>query len=165
MKFTSDLLRRLAEDALPAGMGLFVVEASVSATPVRPKARVVLDGDEGVGIDECAQVSRRINRQLEEMLGEEASYVLEVTSPGADQPIAMPRQFLRHVGRTLTVTRHDGSEVTGQLRAATETALELAPEAPKRGKGKAAAAAPVLPETITIPFAELKQALVVISFK
>lgn len=163
MKLSTALLQRLAEEALPAGMGLFVVEASVSATPVRPKARVVLDGDQGVGIDECAQVSRRINRQLEELLGEEASYVLEVTSPGADQPLALPRQFPRHVGRTLTVTRTDGSEVTGQLLAATETALELAPEAPKKGKGKAVT--PAQAEAITIPFADLRQALVVISFK
>lgn len=167
MTLSSDLLRRLAEEALPEGQGLFVLDARVSESPVRPKARVILDGDEGVGIDECVHVSRRINRQLEEMLGEEASYVLEVTSPGADQPLTLPRQFPRHVGRTLTVTRTDGTLLTGELRAATAEALTLAPEAPKKGKYKQSAAevAAAQEGSIEIPFADLKSAVVVISFK
>ena len=168
MSLTTDLLQRLAEAALPAaGQGLFVLDARVSDSPVRPKARVVLDGDEGVGIDECARVSRAINRQLEELLGEEASYVLEVTSPGADQPLTLPRQFPRHVGRTLAITRQDGTTVQGELRAATAEALTLAPEAPKRGKYKQTAAevGATNPATLEIPFADLKSAVVVISFK
>ena len=166
MTLSSDLLQRLAEAALPADQGLFVLDARVSDSPVRPKARVVLDGDDGVGIDECARVSRAINRQLEELLGEEASYVLEVTSPGADQPLTLPRQFPRHVGRTLHVTRVDGTTVQGELRAASAQSLTLAPEAPKRGKYKqpAAAGAAANPTTLDIPLADVKSAVVVISF-
>ena len=167
MTLSTELLHRLAEAALPAGQGLFVLDARVSESPVRPKARVVLDGDEGVGIDECARVSRGINRQLEELLGEEASYVLEVTSPGADQPLTQPRQFPRHVGRTLAITRPDGTTVQGELRAATPETLTIAPEAPKRGKYKQSAAevAAANPATLEIPFADIKSATIVISFK
>lgn len=164
MPLSTEMLRQLADEALPAGKGLFVLDARVSDSPVRPKARVVLDGDEGVGIDECARVSRAINRRLEEMLGEEASYVLEVTSPGADAPFSLPRQFPRHVGRTLAVTRPDGTTVQGELLAAAPTGITLAPEAPKRGKGKQPAAPPP-PATLDIPFADIKSAVVVISFK
>ncbi len=167
MTLTTDLLRQLADAALPDGLGLFVLDARVSESPVRPKARVVLDGDDGVGIDECARVSRAINRQLEELMGEEASYVLEVTSPGADQPLTKPRQFPRHVGRTLAVTRQDGATVQGELRGATQTGISLAPEAPKRGKYKQSAAevAAANPLSIEIPFTDIKSAVVVISFK
>jgi ribosome maturation factor RimP len=166
MTLTSDLLHRLADEALPAGQGLFVLEARVSESPVRPKARVVLDADNGVGIDECARLSRAINRRLEELLGEEAGYVLEVASPGADQPFSLPRQFPRHAGRTLTVTRLDGSTVQGELRATSDTGLTLAPEAPKKGKYKqpAAALAAAQPATLDIPFTDVRSAVVVISF-
>ncbi|MBC7447122.1 MAG: ribosome maturation factor [Hymenobacteraceae bacterium] len=157
----------MADAALPDGQGLFVLDARVSDSPVRPKARVVLDGDEGVGIDECARVSRAINRQLEELPGEEASYVLEVTSPGADQPLTLPRQFPRHIGRMLAITRQDGTTVQGELRAASADALILAPEAPKRGKYKQTAAevGATNPASIEIFFADIKSAIVVISFK
>ena len=164
MTLSTDLLRRLADDALPAGQGLFVLEARVSESPVRPKARVVLDGDTGIGIDECARVSRAINRQLEELLGEEASYVLEVTSPGADAPQTLPRQFPRHIGRTLAITRQDGTTLTGELRAASDQSITLAPETPKRSK-KQPARPPAAPEILEIPFADVKSAIVVISFK
>lgn len=165
MTLSSDLLRQLAEAALPADQGLFVLDARVSESPVRPKARVVLDGDDGVGIHECARVSRAINRQLEELLGEEASYVLEVTSPGADQPLLLPRQYPRHVGRTLLVTRADGTTVQGELMAASPESLTIAPEAPKRGKYKLpTAGAAATPATLDILFADVKSAVVVISF-
>lgn len=164
---TTELLRRLAEESLPTDpAGVFVVDAQVSATAIRPKARIILDGDEGLDVEACATVSRRVARRLEEELGEDQSYVLEVTSPGADQPLTLPRQFPRHIGRTLAITRLDGTELTGTLRAVTPEGLELAPAPPKRGKYKQSAAevAAAQPAALTIPFAEIKSALVVISF-
>lgn len=164
-----------ADEVAPAGRrpagspieGVFVVEVTVSDSAIRPKARIVLDGDAGVDIAACAAVSRRVNRRLEEELGEEASYVLEVTSPGADQPLTLPRQFPRHLGRTLTITKTDGTTLTGVLREATAEYLALAGAPPKRGKYKQTAAevAAAQPPAHTVPFADIRQAVIVISFK
>ncbi|RZK93337.1 MAG: ribosome maturation factor, partial [Hymenobacter sp.] len=72
--------------------GLFVVSLTVSDS-VLPKITVTLDGPNGLGIDEIVTITRRLNRGMEELYGEEAAYSLEVTSPGADQPLTDPRQY------------------------------------------------------------------------
>ncbi|MEJ7661772.1 MAG: hypothetical protein WKG07_20430 [Hymenobacter sp.] len=71
-------------------------------------------------------MTRRLNRALAETYGEDAAYSLEVTSPGADQPLTDPRQYPRHVGRSLLLKLVDGVlEKTGPLIAATPEGIEL----------------------------------------
>lgn len=125
---------------------------------IRPKVTVTLDGEQGFGIDECAQVSRRFARRIEEAYGEEASYTLEVTSPGADQPLRDPRQYTRHVGRTLSLKMTDGTEKTGALEAIETDGIQLAEVIKEKSKKK------TLPTTL-IPFQDIQEARVVISFK
>ena len=103
---------------------LFVVALTVSDA-IRPKITVILDSEQGFGIDECAKVSRRLARRMDETYGEEASYTLEVTSPGADQPFTDQRQYTRHVGRTLSLKFTDGTEKTGILEATVPDGIQL----------------------------------------
>jgi ribosome maturation factor RimP len=125
---------------------------------VMPKVTVTLDGPNGLGINECALISRRLNRRIEEHYGEEAAYSLEVTSPGADQPLADPRQYARHVGRSLALKLNDGTEKTGVLLAATPEGVEIEEVIKVKTKKTTLPAA-------FYPFADIKEAKVVISFK
>lgn len=160
MTLDRNLLLEMLRDSLPIDGNLFAVDLTVSDS-VRPKVTVTLDGEQGLGIDECAQVSRRLARRIEEHYGEEMSYTLEVTSPGADQPLRDPRQYARHVGRTLHLKLQDGTEKTGKFEALLPegAGIELA-EIIKKEKHKEK----TLP-AITVPFADITEAVVVISFK
>ncbi|RIY08928.1 ribosome maturation factor [Hymenobacter rubripertinctus] len=147
----------MLQDSLPLEGSLFVVDLAVSDS-IRPKVTVTLDGEQGLGIDECAQVSRRLARRVEEHYGDELSYTLEVTSPGADQPLTNPRQYSRHVGRTLSLKLSDGTEKTGVLEAVEAEGLQVAETIKDKHKTK------TLP-TAYLAFADIAEARVVISFK
>ena len=77
-----------------AGESHFLVGVRVSADLRR--VTVLLDGDNGVDVDFCARMSREIGEQLEG-LEEVPAYVLEVSSPGADAPMKLFRQYPKHI--------------------------------------------------------------------
>ncbi|WP_240676165.1 ribosome maturation factor RimP [Botryobacter ruber] len=157
MALTAQIIRTMAQESLP-DEDLFLVDVAVSDSPARPKITVLADGEQGITIDQCAVISRRVNAKIAEAFGEELAYVLEVSSPGVDYPLTQPKQYKRHVGRTLKVKLQDGSEKTGKLEEVTESGLNLTEEI--KQKGKKATYAPV-----QIPFEEVVKANVVISFK
>ena len=136
---------------------IFVVDVAVSESPVKQKVTIVLDSDTGIGIDECAKISRCVGRKLEEDTPEDYAFTLEVTSPGADQPIKLRRQYPRHVGRTFEITVADGSKKTGVLEGVTDEGLNLL-EQVKEGKK-------ITTVPVHIPFDEVVKAQIVISFK
>ncbi len=137
---------------------LFIVDVAVSDSPARPKVTVLADGEQGITIDQCATISRRINKQIEEQFGPELAYVLEVSSPGVDFPLTQPQQFKRHTGRSLKVKLQDGTEKTGKLEEVTEAGLNLMEEVKQKGKK-------VTYVPVQIPFGDIVKANVVISFK
>ncbi|MDJ0367160.1 ribosome maturation factor [Hymenobacter sp. H14-R3] len=155
-QFDQTRIQQLLADAL-VDSGLYAVSLTVSDA-VMPKITVTLDGPNGLGIQECAQVTRRLNRGMEETYGEEAAYSLEVTSPGADQPLTDPRQYPRHIGRSLLLKLQDGTEKTGPLTAVTPEGIELEEVIKVRTKKSTLPAA-------FFPFGDIKEATVVISFK
>lgn len=147
-------VRTLAEDAL-AGTDLFVVDVAVRGAEGYRVVEVFVDGPEGAGIDALAETSRRLSFLLDAEDAVPGSYRLEVSSPGADRPLVDPRQFGRHLGRTLRVSymaeaNDAGEEVTltGVLLAAGPDALTL--EAPERG------------DTVDVPYSAIRDARVVL---
>ena len=65
--------------------------------------RVYLDREDGVTIDHCEAVSRALDVKLDEVDPIEGSYVLEVSSPGADRILRKPEHFQRFVGEQVEV--------------------------------------------------------------
>lgn len=157
MAITAASIREMAQASLP-DESLFLVDVTVSDSAVRPKIIVLADGEEGITIDHCAIISRRVNNRIAEVYGEEVSYVLEVSSPGVDFPLTQPQQFKRNLGRNLKVKLQDGTEKTGKLEEVSESGISMLEEVKQKGK-KATY------EPVQIPFAEIVKANVVISFK
>ncbi|MCC2547210.1 ribosome maturation factor [Hymenobacter sp. BT175] len=157
MNFDRAHLIEMLQECLP-GVDVFVVGLTVSDSAVRPKVTVILDGEQGVGIDECAKISRRLARRIDEAYGEDTMYSLEVTSPGADQPFTDNRQYARHVGRSLKLKMTDGTEKIGLLEGVEADGIQLAEEVKEKTKKK------ILP-AVLVPFTDIDQAKVVISFK
>ena len=88
--------------------------------------RVAVDRDGGVTSDDLSEVSHALSVALDasNVMGE-APYVLEVTSPGVDRPLTLPRHWRRNVGRLVKVTLEDGGELTGRVADADEDAAGL----------------------------------------
>jgi ribosome maturation factor RimP len=92
--------------------------------------RVLVDRDGGLTLDDIADVSRAMSRDLDadDALGPQA-YTLEVSSPGVDRPLTLPRHWRRNVGRLVKVTTVDtdgvSSSLLGRITAADDDSVEL----------------------------------------
>ena len=82
--------------------------------------RVYIDKEGGVSIDDCEAVSRPLSDALDEADPIEGSYVLEVSSAGADRALKKPEHFERFLGSEVDVklyrARDGRKELTGVLR-------------------------------------------------
>ncbi len=107
--------------------GLELEDVELRTVGRRLVVRVLVDSDHGVTLDEVAVASRAVSDELDtsNVLGDEP-YTLEVSSPGVDRPLTLPRHWRRNVGRLVSVTVTDGRETTGRLLSVTDdTTVEL----------------------------------------
>lgn len=132
-----------AQDKIDAWLAdLLAGEELAHAFPIGTKVHdngrveVYLDADAGVDLATCQRVSRGLEAHLDEtrLLGER--YTLEVSSPGPKHPMTQPRQFPKHIGRTLDVTLADGATVSGVLAEVTDAGLVLTEEVVVRVNNK-----------------------------
>jgi ribosome maturation factor RimP len=155
-----DIEKRVTElvDEKIAELGrtdLFLVDVKMHTNG---KLIVLVDGDKGIGIADCAQISRYVGFRLEEENVIEQAYNLEVSSPGVDAPLMLTRQYVKNIGRQLAIKMADGSKKEGKLTAMTEDAVII--EEINKQKGKKT-------ETIeaVIPITQITETKVLISFK
>jgi ribosome maturation factor RimP len=117
--------------------GYDLEELVVTPAGRRSVVRVVVDRDQGVTLDDVAEVSRVVSAVLDDNDGEmgRAPYVLEVTSPGVDRPLTEPRHWRRNLGRMVAVpvgVAGSVEQLTGRITAVDDTGVTLAVE----GRGK-----------------------------
>lgn len=145
----------ILEEELSQKPSLFLVDLKISDVF---KITVTLDGDEGIVLQDCIDISRVIENNLDR---EEQDFSLEVASAGVSTPLKLVRQYRKNIGRTLQV-----KTATETIEAILEQVLEesillawTAREPKKIGKGK---------ETVEhkreIPFSDIKEAIVIIIF-
>ena len=115
-------IRALAEQKLSPDQ--FVVDVIVSARKGPKKVMVIVDGDQGLSIEDCATLSRHLSKVLDESSLIEDNYLLEVTTPGVDQPLKLKRQYHKHIGRTLKINTKEGP-VEGKLTEVLEDRLAI----------------------------------------
>lgn len=148
-------VKTLLEQGLQEHPSLFLIDFSISSDY---KISVVIDGDQGVTLQDCIDVSRSIEHNLDR---EEQDFSLEVASAGATSPLVLPRQYKKNLGRTIEVTT-ETDKIEGILKETTEEAIVLewkAREPKPVGKGKV-----TVVKTAEIPYLSIKKAVVVISF-
>ena len=92
-----DKILELLEEGLKEKPSLFLVDLTITETF---KVIVTLDGDNGVNLQDCIDISRAIDNNLDR---EEQDYALEVASAGVSTPLKMVRQYRKNIGRTLKV--------------------------------------------------------------
>ncbi len=147
---------QLLEQALEKNKSLFLIDYSISEAN---HIRVILDGDKGVSVEDCIAVSREIEHNLDR---EEVDFSLEVMSAGVSEPLKLPRQYKKNVGRTLKLRTKDDSAFEGTLVSATEEAVTLqwkAREPKPVGKGKV-----TVQKEAVLPYKDIAEAKVMITF-
>lgn len=122
------------------------------------KVIVTLDGDNGVALQDCIDVSRSIENDLDR---EEQDYSLEVASVGVGSPLKIVRQYKKNVGRTLIV-KTSTEIIEAELVEANDDFVILswkAREPKKIGKGKE-----TVQKELKLPYEDIKEAIVTVTF-
>ena len=88
---------------LLAAHGAFFVDVQVRNERGGKFIQLFIDTDRGITIEECAEISRELLRELDTRRVFEGDYRLEVSSPGADRPLKFLRQYSRNVGRRFKI--------------------------------------------------------------
>jgi len=148
----ADTRDRLAEELTDpiGGLGLDLEAVDLTSAGKRRILRVAIDKDGGVTMDDIADATREVSRVLDEtnLMGQQA-YTLEVSSPGVDRPLTLPRHWRRNTGRLVTVTFHEGEPTTGRITATDDNGAALDVEGSER----------------RVEYAAVKKAKVQIEFK
>lgn len=149
-------VKDLLEKGLAERPDLFLIDLKISETNA---ITVVIDGDNGVLVEDCMFISRAIEHNLDR---EEYDFSIEVTSAGATSPFSNPRQYKKNVGRVLNIKTKDGQQMEAQLIKANAEGivLEWKTREPKPvGKGKV-----TVKKQIELAYDAILEALVIIKF-
>lgn len=149
-------VQELIDAALAERPELFLVDLSINEAN---KICINLDGDQGVNLQDCIDISRSIENNLDR---EEQDFSLEVASAGVSSPLKFVRQYIKNIGRTLKVKTNSSEEIEAKLVAADEDRITLewqAREPKKIGKGKE-----TVQKKAEILYQNIKEAIVIVSF-
>jgi len=148
-------VHQLLEEGLEPKPDIFLTNLTITDAF---KIIVTLDGDNGVSLQDCIDISRAIEHNLDR---EEQDFSLEVASVGVGSPLKLVRQYKKNIGRALIV-KLEAETIEAALVEANDEFITLAWEArePKKiGKGK---------ETVQkrqeIPYSDIKEAIVTVTF-
>lgn len=148
-------VENLLKEAFQEYNSLFLISLNISD---QNHIQIVIDGDQGVSVNDCIAVSRKIENNLDR---EEEDFSLEVASSGVSEPLKLPRQYQKNIGRKLEVnTKTD--KFVGNLTGVNEDGIVLswkAKEPKPIGKGKV-----IVDKEAKIAFQEIEKAKVVITF-
>lgn len=147
-----DQISELVTPALSQA-GYFLEDINIVTPGNHRIVTVIVDGESALNLDQVTVASKLVSELLDEatFMGE-TPFTLEVTSPGIDRPLTLPRHFAKNVTRLLKVTKTDGEVVTGRINSNTDSDLTLAVAIKKET------------QEITIALADIKRAVVEIEF-
>ena len=151
-----DKIRTVVEESLASHEDLFLVDIVKKGNDRSGKVIVLLDGDQGISIDQCAKVSREVSHFIDEEIELNEPLTLEVSSAGLDHPLKSKRQYVKNIGKNVKVTLSDQSQVEGKLKKVDDEAVELEVLIDKKKKTT---------EAEVINFEDINKTIVLVSFK
>jgi ribosome maturation factor RimP len=146
---------QIAELITPAlqQAGYFLEDVNLVTPGNHRIVTVIVDGETALNLDQVTVASKLVSELMDEapFMGE-TPFTLEVTSPGIDRPLTLPRHFAKNVTRLLKVTQNDGVVVTGRITSNTESDVTLSVVEKKETK------------EVIVALADIKRAVVEIEF-
>ena len=149
-------IEELLNNFLEERKDLFLIDLKFSAGD---DITVILDGDNGVSLQDCLDASRAIEFNMDR---EDHDFSLQVMSAGLSEPLSSERQFRKNIGRDLDILMNDSTKIEGELAKVDDEKITLILRYRKPtevGKGKVD-----VEEEKEIPYSEIKKALVAIKF-
>lgn len=146
----------LLNDFLAQREDLFLIDVKISAGN---DIIIILDGDNGVSIQDCLDCSRAVENNLDR---EEQDFSLQVMSAGLSEPLTLPRQYQKNIGREVELLLENSEKIKGEIVKVEqeEVTLLLRYRKPKDiGKGKVD-----VEEERVFPLSEIKKSVIVIKF-
>lgn len=133
-------------------VGLFLEEVQVSSPGNRRLVTCIVDSAGNINLDEVAAVSKEIAAILDvaEFMGQ-TPFTLEVTSPGVDRPLTLPRHWTKNMDRLARSVMVNGEVITGRINAVHDESVCVI----VAGK---------VSKKIELPFVEIRRAQVEIEF-
>lgn len=150
------IVNQLVSEALSENNSLFLLDLTIHQDN---KIVVIVDGDQGVPLQECIRISRHIENNIDR---EVEDYALEVTTPDINDPIKNNRQYKKNLQRTLKISLKDGAKHEGILKSinASGIVIESKVREPKPiGKGKI-----TVIKNFELAFENIEKAIVKIMF-
>lgn len=125
------LLTETVEQAI-AGTSIFLVDVQVN-----PGNAIVveIDSPEGIDIDTCADITRKIESVFDR---DKEDYELEVGSAGLTSPFKVKGQYLKNIGNQVEILTKDGHKLKGTLLSVDDNSftVEITKKAKEPGKKK-----------------------------
>ena len=112
------------------GTDLFLVDIKIDSSN---KIIVLLDGFNGVGINDCVSISRDVENNLDRDQGD---FELQVSSAGLDMPLKVKQQYEKNIGRTVKILTLDGHKHEGILTFVNDEYLNIQYEEKVRIDGR-----------------------------
>jgi ribosome maturation factor RimP len=121
---------RTLVDEVVAGTDIFVVELEVRGSGGSRVVDIYVESDEDLSIEKLAEVNREVGFLLDVEDLIPGRYNLNVSSPGLDRPLRLPRQYRKNIGKPLRVhyNKPDGAgttEIEGELVDVDDVAIEV----------------------------------------
>lgn len=133
--------------------GFYLEEVQNTSAGSHRIVTCIVDGQTPLNLDQVTVVSRLISELLDSAsFMDETPFTLEVTSPGVDRPLTLPRHWTKNLNRLVKVTLQDGTVTTGRLTEFNEVTATLVENIKGRIK------------THHINFVDIKRAVVEIEF-
>lgn len=111
-------------------LGYEVVEVEYAKKSDGMNLTFYIDKENGVQIDDCEKVSKAIDKVLDDLNPtDDEPYILNVSSPGIDRPLKTDRDFIRNLGKEISVSlfaKFNGKKIyEGVLKAFDENTLTI----------------------------------------
>lgn len=152
--------QKLTDTVLEAIKDTDIFLVDVRVTPAN-EITVEIDSPEGIDIDTCARITRRIEEEFDRDVED---YELEVGSAGLTAPMRVRGQFLKNIGNPVEVLTRDGRKMHGTLTAVNDDATGFTVRIPVKVKEPGAKRPVVRDEEITLPVADVKYVRYEITF-
>ena len=133
--------------------GYFLEEVNLVTPGQHRIVTVIVDGESALNLDQVTEASKIVSALMDEaaFMGE-TPFTLEVTSPGVDRPLTLPRHFAKNVTRLLKVTLNDGNVVTGRIASNTDADVTLTVVEKKETKHVVVALAAIKRAVVEVEF-------------
>ena len=147
-------IEKLVATLLEGETEYFLVSLRIKPTN---NVKVFIDGDNGLPIEKCVQLNRKLYKLLDEAaFYPEGEFSLELSSPGVDEPLKSSRQYKKNIGRDVAIIFLDETTREGKLIAVEEENIIVEYI---EGKGKKA-----IVQQLVIPFSNIKTTTVQTKF-